>query len=121
MSLIGECGLVILEFLGHTGVQEAYEPVLPTTFSLSQNHPNPFNTTTVMRYGLPAPADVTIRVYNLTGQLVRALLHGRMEPGYHAIEWDGKDETGKPTAAGVYLYRVVAGGDHLTRKMLVLK
>ena len=104
-----------------TDVEQELSTKLPSAFSLSQNYPNPFNAGTLIRYALPAPADVTIRVYNLSGQLVRTLVHKRVEVGCHTIRWDGNDATGREAASGVYLYWVVANGNHLTKKMLLLR
>jgi hypothetical protein len=114
-------GLVILEFLGDTAVEEIYEPASPIRFSLSQNVPNPFNTRTLIGYGLPVSTDVSIQIYNLSGQLVRVLVQGSIEAGHHTVAWDGMDERGEIVAAGIYLYRAAAGRDHLTGKMLLLR
>ena len=104
-----------------TDVEQELSTKLSSAFSLCQNYPNPFNAETVIRYQLPAPADVTIRVYSLSGQLVRTLVHARVETGCHTVRWDGKDEAAKEAASGIYLYQVVAGGNHLTKKMLLIK
>ncbi|UCB52257.1 MAG: T9SS type A sorting domain-containing protein, partial [Candidatus Zixiibacteriota bacterium] len=97
----------------------------PKSFSLSQNHPNPFNPETIIRYDLARPGRVTLKVYNLLGQEVGALADEFQGSGAHSAVWDGKGKDGKPLASGVYFYRLVVEKDAVraseTRKMLLLK
>ena len=87
------------------------------TFALANNHPNPFNPTTMIRYVLPQAADVELTVYNALGQPVRTLVAAHQRAGRYAVEWDA---TG--LAAGMYFYRLQAGGEFLAvEKMLLLK
>ncbi|TMQ72612.1 MAG: T9SS type A sorting domain-containing protein [Candidatus Eisenbacteria bacterium] len=75
--------------------------------SLGPNRPNPFTGSTVIRFGLPQAARVSLRVYNVAGRVVRSLVESsRSEAGPHDISWDGRDQSGRPLAAGVYLYRL---------------
>jgi len=89
---------------------------LPAEFALSQNYPNPFNPVTVIEYSLPASGEVSLIVYNLSGQEVARLINGSMPAGNHLITWDASS-----LASGVYLYRLQAGDFVRTRKMLLLK
>lgn len=88
---------------------------------LRQNAPNPFSGSTSIHYSLRAPADVTLTVYNIQGRLIRTLLSGPEGSGEHVIAWDGRDEFGAPVAAGVYLYRLAAGEEEETRKMIFVR
>lgn len=88
---------------------------------LFQNYPNPFNPHTVIRYELPADARVSLRIYTVTGQLVRTLVNGRQERGRRTVVWDGRDEQGTPVASGVYYYALTAGKYHVTKTMTVLR
>ncbi|MBD3401489.1 T9SS type A sorting domain-containing protein [candidate division GN15 bacterium] len=94
---------------------------LPTHFALGQNYPNPFNPSTTIEFALPEAADVRITVYNVTGREVTTLVESSMPAGYHQVVWDGRDESGRGVASGVYLYRIEAGGFSDSRKMLLLK
>ncbi|MBN2288089.1 MAG: hypothetical protein JXQ83_02075, partial [Candidatus Glassbacteria bacterium] len=96
---------------------------LPRSFSLSQNGPNPFNPSTVVAYQIPEGFTVQVRlgVYNLRGELVRALVDEVKEPGYYSVSWDGRDEGGREVASGVYFYRLSAGDFDQVRKMVLLK
>jgi hypothetical protein len=88
---------------------------------LSQNYPNPFNPATAIRYSTREKAQVTLRIYNVAGQLVRTLVERAENPGVHRVTWDGKSDAGTSVSSGVYFYRLVAGGFTQTRKMVVIK
>jgi hypothetical protein len=88
---------------------------------LAQNHPNPFNPSTMIRFGLPGSAPVALRVYDVSGAVVRTLADATRAAGEHEIVWDGRDDRGAIVAAGVYFYRLSAGDETLTRKMILVK
>ena len=94
---------------------------LPEEFALSQNYPNPFNPSTTIEYALPLPARVSLRIYNLLGREVAALVNDWQDMGYHEIVWQGRDQAGRSVASGVYFAVLHADGHILTRKMLLLK
>jgi hypothetical protein len=104
---------------GGTGVH-GRSPV-PEKAYLAQNVPNPFNPTTVISFGLAAGGSVSLRVYDVSGGLVRVLVDGRRPAGHHEAHWDSRDETGAVVASGVYFYRLKAGDYSETRKMVLLK
>ena len=89
--------------------------------SLSQNYPNPFNPTTTIAFSLATRGRVSVRVYNVAGELVRTLANGQHAAGPHAVTWDGRDEAGSPVSSGVYFYKLVAGSFSQTKKMVLLK
>jgi hypothetical protein len=94
----------------------------PETFALYQNHPNPFNPTTTIRFDVPAGGGVvTLRVYDVSGRLVRSLANGTQTAGQKTVTWDGRNDAGSPVATGIYLYRLVGPGFEQTRKMILLK
>lgn len=75
--------------------------------------PNPFQARTTLAYDLPRRAHVTLRIYDLSGRRVRSLVSGAVQDaGYHACEWDGRDDAGAATAAGLYFGRLEAGAEH---------
>ncbi|MBU1676554.1 hypothetical protein KKA85_12340, partial [bacterium] len=101
-----------------TAVPEA----APGAPRLSQNHPNPFNPRTTIRFELPARAAVGLRIYDLEGRLVRALLDGApRDAGPHEVVWDGRDAHGADAPSGVYMYRLATGRGTLTGKMALLR
>ncbi len=92
----------------------------PVAFGLFGNYPNPFNPATRISFSVGEPTEVSIAIYNALGQRVRSLIGGYREAGYHAVVWDGTDDAGKSCAAGVYLYRLTAGGKTASSKMLMV-
>jgi hypothetical protein len=97
------------------------EAVLPVTYILDQNFPNPFNPGTSITFALPRRADFSLVIYDIIGRRVRTLTRGREEPGPHVAQWDGTDDSGRPVAAGVYVYRLAGESFSLTRKMLLIR
>ena len=94
--------------------------------SLLQNYPNPFNPETWIPYHLAEAATVTVRIYNVKGELVRSIDVGKQAAGAYtgrqsAAYWDGKDDTGQSVASGVYFYQLLADGFSETRRMVVMK
>ena len=78
---------------------------------LSQARPNPFNPSTTIAYSLAGRSRVTIRVYDLTGRIVRTLVDGEVESGEYVAVWDGTTDAGKRAASGVYFVRMEGSGD----------
>jgi hypothetical protein len=97
-------------------------PVAASRNRLAQNYPNPFNPSTTIAFELRDRAHVTLRIYNVAGQLVRTLVDDVRAPGVpHTVEWDGRNTHGQAVSTGVYFYRVATRGFSSTRKMLLLK
>jgi len=94
----------------------------PAAFSLASNYPNPFNPATTIRYALPQAADVRLTVYNVVGQAVRTLVAEHQSAGRYLVAWDATNDNGHSLSAGIYFYRLQAGGEfHAVKKMLLLK
>lgn len=91
------------------------------SFGLRQNHPNPFSGRTTITYQLQAAGAVSLKVYNIAGQLVRILVDGAQAAGARSASWDGKDDRGRAVSAGVYHYRLVSAGRQQTRALLFIK
>jgi hypothetical protein len=100
---------------------------LPTTFALRQNYPNPFNPSTTIRYALPTPSEVELKVFTILGRNITTLETHVKAAGEHSIIWEGKDRHGRPVPAGIYFYRLKAapldgsGTIVQTRKMILSK
>jgi hypothetical protein len=93
----------------------------PKFFQLSQNIPNPFNDRTTISYQLPSSNQVSLKVYDLAGRLVRILRDGEEPAGFYTVEWDRKDSSGRDIANGIYFYRLDTAGFTATKKMLLLR
>lgn len=79
----------------------------PAAIKSYQNHPNPFNPATTIAYDLPSTSRVTIRIYNIHGQMIKTLQDNSLaNAGSHRIVWDGRDSQDMTVSSGVYLYRL---------------
>jgi hypothetical protein len=98
---------------------------LPKAFALGQNYPNPFNPSTTIAYDIPdtetSAVSVQLKVYNVRGQVVKALVDEAKDAGHYVVQWDGRNEKGETVSSGVYFYRIKAGSFVTTRKMVLLK
>lgn len=102
--------------------QSSFEKFFPANFELAQNFPNPFNPTTTIRFGLPRAANVSLLVYNLLGEKIATLVNDeRIDAGYHALIWNGRNAGGVNVPSGVYFYRLQAGTEVFTKKMILVK
>lgn len=97
---------------------------LPAIFVLKQNHPNPFNAETLIRYQVTsasAGAEVKFCIYNATGELVRTLVNERQAAGSYEVIWDGRDDAGHMVTSGVYIGRLVTTQQISSIKMIYMK
>jgi hypothetical protein len=90
------------------------------------NYPNPFNPSTTITYHVPtsdvsSAVAVSLKIYDVSGKLIRTLVDDLRVPGYHSISWDGVDAYGEPAGSGVYYYVLSAGGTSVTKRMVLLK
>jgi hypothetical protein len=93
----------------------------PSQFVLRPNYPNPFNPSTNIRFEVATNSHVTLRVYDVSGALVRTLVDETKDAGSHVVEWDGRNDQGSPASSGVYFYRLTAPGFSDVRKMTLVK
>jgi len=104
-------------------------PPVPLAFTLSQNHPNPFNPNTTISYTVGAensvpkkePLGVKLSIFDTRGRLVAQLVDEIQDPGYYRVTWDGRNTTGNAVSSGIYFYLLEAGEHRITRKMVLLK
>lgn len=90
--------------------------ILPQEYSLSQNFPNPFNPKTTIKYALPFESEVKLAVYNLLGEVVKELVSGVQNPGFHEVDFDASS-----ISSGVYLYRISARSLHNSKEFREVK
>jgi hypothetical protein len=104
-----------------TGVEDLPRP----NFWLGQNHPNPFNPSTTIEYSVPGrigeSQPVQLEIFDLKGRLIRRLVSSPQGVGSHTAKWNGRDESGRQVASGVYLYRLRIAEESSMRKMLLIK
>jgi hypothetical protein len=75
----------------------------PSDFVLFRNSPNPFNSHTWIRYSLPVESKVDLRIYSVTGQLIKKLVGGIQYPGFYELDWTATNENEQPVASGLYI------------------
>jgi hypothetical protein len=94
-----------------------YNNVIPEKFELAQNYPNPFNPVTRINFALPKTSNILLRVFNITGSVVGVLVNNEvMQAGTYAFEFDGSG-----LSSGIYYYKLEAGNNIDTKKMILLK
>jgi flagellar hook capping protein FlgD/beta-propeller repeat-containing protein len=99
--------------------EQNYYPKSPVLF---QNHPNPFNNKTQIKFYLPEVSDVEIEIINILGQSVKTLLSNKkIHTGYHTVSWDGKDQNNNQVSSGVYLCRISTPNYCESKKLLLIK
>ena len=116
VTLVGD-----LEHRPATASDDDGEPPTPWRTHLSHNSPNPFNPITTIHYGLEFDGQVSLQVYDVTGRLVRTLVDAEQARGQHAVVWDGRDNGGRDVGTGVYTSCLLANGNRLSRRMVLLR
>ncbi|MBP1655915.1 MAG: xylanase [Bacteroidetes bacterium] len=90
--------------------------IVPATFELEQNFPNPFNPTTSIRYGVPRSSQVTLTVFDMLGREIRTLVNEVQPAGQYTVDFDGRG-----LASGVYFYRLSSGSFNAAKKFVMVK
>jgi photosystem II stability/assembly factor-like uncharacterized protein len=106
---------------GNVGIDYDSPHIKPEIMSLSPNYPNPFNSTTRIDYYLPKPGIVSLKIFNIQGQLVRTLVNKSIASGHYSTIWDGQSNTGSLVSSGMYIYQLQCNGQVKNHKLLLLK
>jgi hypothetical protein len=104
-----------------TGVAGGTTLHSPSPFRLEQNHPNPFSSTTTIRFALRETAYARFSIYNILGEEVARLIQGKQAAGFHQVTWDGTDRKGQRVSRGVYFYFLEAGEERAGGKMILTR
>jgi hypothetical protein len=99
---------------GINGIHDSKD--IPTDFALEQNYPNPFNPSTTIKFALPKSANVKLDVYSISGEYITTLVKDYMPAGNHSIQF-----VAEGLSSGVYIYKLVAGENSFSKKMVLLK
>jgi hypothetical protein len=94
---------------------------VPRACSLAQNYPNPFNPSTAIKFDMREKGPVTIKIYNVAGQLVRTLVNDVKDAGSYSVPWDGRGAHGRALASGIYFYKMETNGFSATKKLVMLR
>jgi hypothetical protein len=92
-----------------------------STFHLNQNYPNPFNSSTVIEYNVNTPGTVSIKIYDIGGNLIGEIDKTHNQSGNYRINWDGTNENGVKVSSGTYFYSLESGDFTTAKKMILLK
>ena len=103
---------------GRLGVDAVH---FPLNFRLSQNSPNPFNPDTRISFSLENQSFVSLKVYNVAGQIVNTLLSENIAAGEHSIVWDGTNSGGENVASGIYFYILATDFGQETKTMTLIR
>ncbi len=101
-----------------TGIKK---PQKPGVFTLKQNSPNPFNPVTEISFSVPEKTDVSLTIFDISGHIVRNLVSKTMDSGQHSIIWNSTDNNGNAMPSGIYFYRLTAGDNINTKKMMLIR
>lgn len=94
---------------------------VPANYELAQNHPNPFNPATEIRYALPEKTQLSLKIYDISGKLIKTLKDDIQDAGYHSVIWNGNDEAGNAVSSGIYIYRLESDNYRQSKRMIMLK
>jgi len=101
------------------GVEERSSVIAPNAFALDVPSPNPSREAVTIRYALPKTSQLSLRVYNATGQVVRILVDSRQKSGCYSVSWNREDDRGGKLSAGIYLIRLNSPSFVRTRKIVI--
>ena len=90
-------------------------------YELYNNFPNPFNPSTTIRYSIDSPEKISIKIYNVSGQLIKEINREHNQAGKYEVIWDGKNNFGQKVSSGAYFYQLTAGNYTEAKKMILLK
>jgi hypothetical protein len=95
--------------------------MIPDELSITGNYPNPFNPSTIIRFGLPEPSKIRMTIVNIKGQEIVELINTWQDMGRHEVIWDGKSSDGSSLASGIYFALINDGKNYSTHKVMLLK
>ncbi|HED11767.1 MAG TPA: T9SS type A sorting domain-containing protein [Caldithrix abyssi] len=106
-----------------TGIKEKQLTIItPADYKLEQNYPNPFNPSTTIQFFLPVKKEISLVIYNSSGQKVKTLVNNQVfNKGRYVQEWDGTNDNGKQVASGMYIYKLKFGNFSKSKRMLLVK
>jgi hypothetical protein len=109
------------QLLDFTTVDTDSNETTPINMNLLQNNPNPFNPETNISFQVPNSGQVRLDIYNIKGQKVKTLVNDKLNAGRHTIVWNGRDDSNKQVASGIYLYKMRSGKYSSAKKMILMK
>jgi hypothetical protein len=111
----------VFDFMGDICNCDITQAAAPRAYRLAQNYPNPFNPSTTIRFDMKEKGPVTLKVYDVAGQLVRTLVDDVRDAASYSIPWDGRNNIGSEVASGIYFYKMETMGFGATKKLVLLR
>lgn len=112
---------VVVRIVGEPVAVDDSRIGLPTNFELKANYPNPFNPTTNIEFNLAKRNFTTLKVYSVTGELVKTLVNNDLQAGSHKVTFNGRDDNGNELSSGMYIYELKSGANLSAKKMFLIK
>lgn len=117
----GTCSYGVVQYPKKTVGVEAPDLGSTGKVILHQNYPNPLSQRTVIGYQILSPGHVTLKIYDISGRLIKTLVNREQDVGYHKAYWNGKDELGQNVANGIYFYHLEVNECKQIKKMMVIR
>ncbi|MFA4948070.1 MAG: FlgD immunoglobulin-like domain containing protein [Candidatus Krumholzibacteriia bacterium] len=111
----------VFQWMQETTHWSGVDDTTPAVNALTQNFPNPFNPSTTIKFDLEEKGPVTLKVYNVAGQLVRTLVDEARDAGAYSAVWDGRNNIGADASSGIYFYKMETAGFLATKKLVLLR
>jgi flagellar hook assembly protein FlgD len=112
---------VVLRIVGEPVAVNNNIKSFPANFELKNNYPNPFNPTTNIEFAINENNLTSLKIYSVTGELVRTLVNKELGAGTHSYIFDGKNDAGSILTSGMYVYQLTSGTNISTKKMFLIK
>jgi len=115
---------VLQHFYADPGICDTFGPGTGVDIQqpfYAKNWPNPFNPITKIEFSAPVRGHVSLKIFNVRGELVRTLVNETVDAGPQVVEWDGSDDRGQSVASGVYFYETKTAGKSVVNKMALVK
>ena len=104
-----------------TEIEQEIKRETPGSFVLYQNYPNPFNPTTTIKFSINKPCQVSLKIYNIMGQEIVELIDENLMPGFHSVQWHGKNKDGQLVSSGLYFAKLTSNKKTKLIKMLLIR
>ena len=116
-----DSGFYVFSYTPDQSLSTDKPKLIPSNFYLGSAYPNPFNPQTKIKYSVPRESRVDLYIHDLSGKRVKTLFIGQRPSGSHIVNWDGKNNVGKPVSAGLYFYTLDTPSDRQTKKLMLIK
>ncbi|MDD2889174.1 MAG: FlgD immunoglobulin-like domain containing protein [bacterium] len=104
-----------------TGTEEPDSKIAINEYKLFPSTPNPFSYGSIISYQIPVETKISLKIYDVTGKLIKTLVDGTCKPGYYKVQWDAKNTKGESVSTGIYFYKLATANFTDVKKMVIVK